>query len=70
MAKPSRWHRGGRVSCIVSFDMPSYPPTKAELRGFIQDALESMGGSRHPDDSLFHSLGQVTVKFQKKEPAK
>lgn len=61
MGRPSRDHRGGRFRTVITFDMPSYPPTMASLRDFIKEALESMGGCRHPDDELFHSLGQVRV---------
>jgi len=59
--RPDRDHLGGRVSVTITFDMPTYPPLAGDLRSFIKDALESWGGQRHPDDPLFHSLGQVTV---------
>jgi hypothetical protein len=60
--RPDAEHQGGRFQMIVEFDMPAPTPNKWFVKQFVKDALESMGGCRHPDDSLFHSLGQVTVK--------
>jgi hypothetical protein len=68
--KPSADHQGGRYTATITFDMPSYVPTHNDLRAFIKEALESMGGCRHPNDPLFHSLGQVTVThIKRKEPS-
>lgn len=57
--------------CVeITFYVPS-SVSKTELREFITEALESSGGSRHPDDHLFHSLSDVEVRFlpaAKKEP--
>lgn len=61
MASPDRDHRGGRFECMIKFDMPSTMPGHIDVREFIKEWLECGGGSRHPDDPLFHSLGQVTV---------
>lgn len=30
--------------------------TMPELKDFAKDALSTMGGCRHPDDLLFHSI--------------
>ena len=68
MATPSRDHRSGRYRAVIEFDMPTYEPTRAYLRAFVKEALESMGGCRHPDDPLFRSLGQVKVGQIEKVP--
>jgi hypothetical protein len=59
--KPDTEHQGGRFQMIVEFDMPTCA-LRSDLRIFVKDALETWGGQRHPDDPLFSSLGQVTVK--------
>jgi hypothetical protein len=61
MGKPDNNHLGGRYQATITFDMPAPKPTLKYLNEFIKEALESAGGCRHPDDPLFHSLGQVTV---------
>lgn len=38
--------------------------TEAELAGYIMDALESNGGSRHPEDPLFHSFSVQSVRMR------
>jgi hypothetical protein len=60
--KPDLDHQGGRFQMIVEFDMPAPAPSRAYLRRFVKDALETWGGQKHPEDELFHSLGQVSVK--------
>jgi hypothetical protein len=63
MTKPSR------LKVEISFEDPGqHPGWTAELREFITEALETNGGSRHPDDWLFHSLSNVRVGFIRKEP--
>lgn len=61
MSQASANHRGGRFEVTVSFDWPTDRPTARDVRDFIKEWLESGGGCRHPDDPLFHSLGQVSV---------
>ena len=51
-----------RFTVIIDFDMPVVPPTRADLRGFIKQALESAGGDRNQDDPFFYSLGRVVVR--------
>lgn len=45
---------------IVIFDIPRSVDAD-DVAGFISDALESMGGCRHPEDPLFESLSIKSV---------
>jgi hypothetical protein len=47
----------------LTFDVQS-GVTRTELREFIKTELEAGGGNRHPEDPLFRSLSNVTVKFE------
>lgn len=38
--------------------------TAAEAKDFAQDALETWGGQRHPDDPLFHSMKAPKSKMK------
>ncbi len=49
-----------KMQLLIEFDAPQGADF-ADIREFIVDWLESGGGSRHPDDPLFHSLGNVHV---------
>lgn len=51
-----------RVVTEVTFSVKS-TVGKAELRAFIQAALETWGGQRHPDDHLFSSLEKVKITY-------
>jgi hypothetical protein len=51
-----------RKTIAVSFDMPDDDVSFADIREFVVDALGSMGGCRHPEDPLFHSLSNVRVR--------
>ena len=46
----------------IVFTVPS-SVSRAELRDYIIEALESSGGSRDPYDHLFKSLNVADVKF-------
>jgi len=49
-----------KMAVLLEF-VPPAGVTFPEIRDFIVEWLESGGGSRHPDDPLFHSLGEVRV---------
>jgi hypothetical protein len=53
----------------VSFDVPREVDLNY-LKEFIRTALQSMGGCRHPDDPLFHSLDNVTATLIRKSKPK
>ncbi len=51
-----------RYQIIVEFSLPhEIRGSTREFREFVEDALESWGGQRHPDDWLFNSLQNVKV---------
>ncbi len=52
--------RTTKTTVLLTFDRP-YNVTIVDLRNYIIDELESAGGSRHPEDPLFHSLQNVHV---------
>lgn len=56
---------GKRHIMRVSFELNANVSLN-ELKDFIANALETMGGCRHPDDPLFGSLEKVRVSWQSK----
>jgi hypothetical protein len=50
-----------RYTLQVSFGVEETISFEA-VKYFIEDALETWGGQRHPDDPLFGSLKNVSVK--------
>ncbi len=48
------------ITVLIKFDPPNHASFN-EIRNFIILELESAGGNRHPNDSLFHSLNNVHV---------
>lgn len=39
--------------------------TMADLKAFAQDAVETWGGQRHPDDPLFGSMDVTAISAQR-----
>lgn len=54
-------------SLVMKIKLAYHPDgvSDAELAGFIWDALESWGGSFHPEDPLFHSLELEHIQISK-----
>lgn len=54
-----------KYQATLSFDIlyeKLSPAEKAELREYIQEAVEIWGGQRHPDDWLFYPFKEKSVK--------
>jgi len=49
-----------KMKLLIEFDAP-VGADFADIRSFIVEGLESAGGNHHPEDPLFHSLGNVHV---------
>ena len=54
--------RTHRVSYLVDFNVP-IQASETEIREYIETAIRSERGYKHPDDPMFHAAsGAVTVK--------
>ena len=45
-----------------------HPVNKKRLAAMIREAVESWGGSLHPEDELFNGVKRVTVAYPKVAP--